>query len=71
MHDIFELEPVEVFALSHQLSQLLRGDESSTLGHVRLTARGGRRRWYATDSYVAGILETDHGGPDCDIVNTV
>jgi hypothetical protein len=66
--DRFALQPTEVYALSHHLSQLLTGDESSTIGHVRLTARGGRRRWYATDSYVAGILEADHDGPDCDIL---
>ena len=68
MDDRFPLQPTEVYALSHHLSHLLMDDESSTIGHVRLTARGGRRRWYATDSYVAGILEEDHDGPDCDIL---
>lgn len=68
MPERFTLQPTELYALSRHLSQLLRGDESSTLGHVRLTARGGRRRWYATDSYVAGVLEADHDGPDCDIL---
>lgn len=64
----FLLEPREVYALSHHLTKLLRPDESSNLGHVRLTARGARRRWYATDSYVAGVLEADHDGPDADIL---
>lgn len=68
MSDRFTVPPIEVYALSKHLSTLLLQDESSTLGHVRLTARAGRRRWYATDSYVAGVLEADHDGPDGDIL---
>lgn len=68
MHDRFTLQPIELYALSNHLVTLLPRDESSTIGHVRLTARAGRRRWYATDSFVAGILEAEHDGPDSDIL---
>ena len=68
MHHRFTLTSAEIQTLPDRFTWLVGNDEASTLGHLRLTARGGRRRWYATDSYVAGILEVGHEGPDCDIL---
>ena len=68
MTEGFDLQPEEVYGVTAHLARLSNGDETSTLGHLRLTAHDGVRRWYATDSYVAGIFEAEHEGPDCDLL---
>lgn len=58
----------EILHVAYQMRELLDPDESCSQGHLRLTARGHRRRWYATDGLVAAIDEMPHAGPDLDVL---
>lgn len=46
---------------------LVTHDETSGLGFVRLRSDGHRRRWYATDSYRAAVLEGEPDGRTYDV----
>lgn len=58
----------EILHVAHHMRDMLHPDESRSIGHLRLTARGARRRWYAYDGFVAAILEAAHEGPDVDVL---
>jgi hypothetical protein len=53
--------PIEEWEDARRIANIITDDERSPTGQVRVRADGNRRRWYATDSYRAMIID---GGPD-------
>lgn len=53
--------PRDEWSQACKLLKLVAHDETSALGFVRLRGDGRRRRWYATDSFRAAVLD---GEPD-------
>jgi len=53
--------PIEEWEDARRILNVINDDERSPIGQVRVQADGNRRRWYATDSYRAMII---NGGSD-------